>query len=299
MSSLAGDVTRRVVAHTATVNASSPLISVDMLTAELGGPRPPVVLDVRWKLGGQSYADEHRAAHIPGAVFVELGTELSGPSGPGGRHPLPEPAALQASLRRAGIRAGDRVVVHDLGDGFAAARAWWVLRWAGLTDVAVLDGGWAAWQAASAPVTAEPATPAPGDVEVRPGGMPVLDAADAARLARDGVLFDVRAPERYRGEHEPVDPVGGHIPGAVNAPTLQNIRPDGTLLPADALRERFAGLGADGEVPVGAYCGSGVSAAHTVLAMAVAGVPAALYVGSWSNWIADADRPVATGPDRG
>jgi thiosulfate/3-mercaptopyruvate sulfurtransferase len=129
--------------------------------------------------------------------------------------------------------------------------------------------------------------------------MPVLDAAAAAGLARDGLLFDVRAGERYRGEHEPVDPVAGHIPGAVNAPTLENVRPDGTLLPADALRARFAALGVDGSAPVGAYCGSGVSAAQTVLALAVAGVPAALYVGSWSNWVADPARPVATGPDRG
>jgi thiosulfate/3-mercaptopyruvate sulfurtransferase len=191
------------------------------------------------------------------------------------------------------------VVVHDLGDGFAAARAWWVLRWAGLTDVAVLDGGWAAWEAASAPVTAEPSTPGRGDVVVRPGSMPVLDAAEAARLARDGVLFDVRAGERYRGEHEPIDPVAGHIPGAVNAPTLENLRPDGTLLSAEALRARFAALGADGGVPVGAYCGSGVSAAQTVLALAVAGVPAALYVGSWSHWISDPGRPVAVGGERG
>jgi thiosulfate/3-mercaptopyruvate sulfurtransferase len=288
-----------VIRQTAVVNASSPLISVAELAADLGGPRPPVVLDVRWKLGGESYADEYRAAHLPGAVFVRLDTELSGPAGRGGRHPLPETATLEAALRRAGVCEGDRVVVHDLGDGFAAARAWWVLRWAGLADVAVLDGGWTAWQAASAPVTAEPSTPAPGDVVVRPGAMPVLDAEEAARLARDGLLFDVRAGERYRGEHEPVDPVGGHIPGAVNAPTLGNVRPDGTLLPAEALRERFAELGADGGVPVGAYCGSGVSAAHTVLALAVAGLPAALYVGSWSNWIADPGRPVATGADRG
>jgi thiosulfate/3-mercaptopyruvate sulfurtransferase len=285
--------------QTATVNASSPLTSAAELATGLARPRPPVVLDVRWTLGGRSYVDEYAAAHIPGAVFVELGTALSGPAGRGGRHPLPVPAALEATLRAAGIREGDRVVVYDLGDGFAAARAWWVLRWAGLTDVAVLDGGWAAWQAASAPVTSEPSTPEQGDVEVRPGGMPVLEAEDAARLARDGLLFDVRAGERYRGEQEPVDPVGGHIPGAVNAPTLENIGPDGAMLPRDALRARFADLGADAGVPVGAYCGSGVSAAHTVLALAAAGLPSALYVGSWSNWITDPERPVATGPDRG
>jgi thiosulfate/3-mercaptopyruvate sulfurtransferase len=233
-------------------------------------------------------------------------------------------------LRAAGVREGSRVVVHDVGDGFAAARAWWILRWAGLADVAVLDGGWEAWVAAGGPVTAEPSRPEPGDLTVRPGGMPVLDAAAAARLARDGILLDVRAGERYRGEHEPVDPVAGHIPGAVNAPTLDNAGADGRFHPAEVLRRRFAGLGvgagaaersatggattigagsgpvggetgdgAGGGVRVGAYCGSGVSAAHTVLALELAGVPAALYVGSWSNWVADPARPVATGPRPG
>jgi thiosulfate/3-mercaptopyruvate sulfurtransferase len=272
---------------------------VERLRTELASARPPVVLDVRWRLGAPSQVDEHHQSHIPDAVFVHLDTGLSGPPGEGGRHPLPNPVVLQATLRQAGVCEGDRVVVHDLGDGTAAARAWWMLRWAGLADVAVLDGGWAAWQAAGAAVTAERSTPRSGDMVVRPGGMPVLDADDAARLARDGVLLDARAAERYRGEQEPIDPVAGHIPGSVSAPASGDADAAGRLLAPDVLRERFAALGVDGTVPVGAYCGSGVSAAHTVLALAVAGVPAALYVGSWSNWVTDPARPVATGAHPG
>jgi thiosulfate/3-mercaptopyruvate sulfurtransferase len=271
------------------------VMSASDLVRALASDRSPVVLDVRWRLGGPSCVPEYTAGHIPGAVFADLDAELSGPPGTAGRHPLPEPRQLERTLRRLGVRDGSAVVVHDHGDGAAAARAWWLLRWAGLTDVAVLDGGWAAWQADSAPVTSDPPCTTPGDVVVRPGSMPVLDAQQAARLAREGVLLDARAAERYRGEHEPVDSVAGHIPGAVSAPTDQNRDSDGRLRPADALRQRFAELGARQGVPVGAYCGSGVTAAHTVLALAVAGVPASLYVGSWSEWIADPSRPVATG----
>jgi thiosulfate/3-mercaptopyruvate sulfurtransferase len=281
------------------MSAPSVLVTVEALAAELDSARPPVVLDVRWKLGAPSYADQHRESHLPGAVFVSVDTELSGSPGPAGRHPLPDPARLQDALRRVGVCEGDRVVVHDLGDGAAAARAWWVLRWAGLTDVAVLDGGWAAWRAAGAPVTAEPRSPEPGDVVVRPGAMPVLDAAAAAGLARDGVLLDARAVERYRGEQEPIDPVAGHIPGAVSAPTTGNSAADGRLRPAGELAGRFAAYGVEPGTPVGAYCGSGITAAHTVLALAVAGVPASLYVGSWSNWVAEEGRPVVVGPDPG
>jgi thiosulfate/3-mercaptopyruvate sulfurtransferase len=279
------------------VSTSPHLTSVAELAAELASARPPVVLDVRWRLGGPSCLPEHRDSHIPGAAFVDLEEDLAGPAGAGGRHPLPGADTLQAALRRSGVSAGDRVVVYDHGDGVAAGRAWWMLRWAGLGDVAVLDGGWAAWRAAAAPVTAESSRPEPGDVVVRPGAMPVLDAEEAAVLAHGGVLLDARTPERYRGEHEPVDPVAGHIPGALSAPASDYTGPDGCLLPAGELRARFAALGAQPGVAVGAYCGSGVTAARTVLALAVAGVPASLYVGSWSDWVTDPDRPVATGPD--
>jgi thiosulfate/3-mercaptopyruvate sulfurtransferase len=231
-------------------------------------------------------------------VFVDLDADLCGPPGAGGRHPLPDPAALQRVLRAAGVRAGHPVVVYDAGDGMAAARAWWTLRWAGHDLVRVLDGGYAAWVAAGQPVTTRVPVPEPGDLTVRPGGLPVLTADDAGKLAGDGVLIDVRAAERYRGEIEPIDPVAGHIPGAVNLPLTEHVDAAGRFHAADLLRSRFAGVGVDDgdgddQVRVGAYCGSGVGAAHTVLALHLAGrTDAALYVGSWSEWITDPDRPV-------
>jgi thiosulfate/3-mercaptopyruvate sulfurtransferase len=266
------------------------------LAGWLAGDRPPTVLDVRWRLGGPPAHRDYTLGHLPGAVFVDLDRDLAGPPGGRGRHPLPDPADLGRALRRWGVRAGRPVVVYDDADATSAARAWWVLRWAGVPDVRVLDGGLRAWRAAGLPLSTEVPDPPPGDHEVRPGGMPVLDAAGAARLARDGVLLDARAAARYRGEVEPVDPVAGHIPGAVSAPTADNVDGDGRFLPPSLLRERFAALGA-GSGPVGVYCGSGVTAAHEVLALALAGVPAALYVGSWSEWVADPSRPVARGQD--
>ncbi len=274
-----------------------PLVDVDVLAAAVAAGEPPVLLDVRWRLGGPPGRDDYAAGHLPGAVFVDLDTGLWWPPGPGGRHPLPDPVALQRILRAAGVRTGRPVVVYDADEGQAAARAWWTLRWAGHRPVAVLDGGYAAWVAAGHPVTTDVPSPVPGDITVRPGAMPVLDADAAAGLGRDGVLIDARAPARYRGETEPVDPVAGHIPGAVNLPTTGHTGPDGRLRPAGDLRSAFAGVGVAEGVRVGAYCGSGVTAAHTVLALHRAGrTDAALYVGSWSDWVTGPDRPVATGP---
>jgi thiosulfate/3-mercaptopyruvate sulfurtransferase len=286
--------------------AADPLIAVGTLAAELAGGAPPVLLDVRWRLGGPPGIDSYRAGHLPGAVFADLDADLAGPPGAGGRHPLPAAAAFEAAMRRAGVRAGRPVVAYDDGDSTVAARAWWTLRYFGHERVQVLDGGFRAWAAAGQPVTTDEPRVAAGDFTAAPGHLPVLDAAGAAALARSGVLLDARAAERYRGEAEPVDPVAGHIPGAVSAPTLCNVAGDGRFLPPGDLRRRFAALGVtadqepgDGSVAVGAYCGSGVTAAHEVLALALAGVPAALYVGSWSGWIADHARPVAVGPDPG
>jgi thiosulfate/3-mercaptopyruvate sulfurtransferase len=303
---------------------SRPLTDVASLAASLAGGSPPVLLDVRWRLGGPPGIGSYRNGHLPGAVYVDLDTDLAGPPGTGvgrgaGRHPLPAAADFQAAMRRAGVRAGYPVVVYDDGDSTIAARAWWTLRYFGHDQVRVLDGGLRAWVAAGQPVTVQEPQVAPGDFTAVPGHLPVLDAAGAAALARSGVLLDARQGERYRGETEPVDPVAGHIPGAVSAPTAANVGPDGRFLPAAELRERFAGLGvpagqpggppgarsgmspgaAAGGVAVGAYCGSGVTAAHEVLALDLAGVPAGLYVGSWSGWTADPSRPVATGPDPG
>ncbi|TQM62814.1 sulfurtransferase [Humibacillus xanthopallidus] len=259
-----------------------------------------VVLDVRWALTTANTAagrDDYDAGHVPGAFFVDLDTELAAPAGAGGRHPLPDPLVVQAMLRRAGITPSTRVVVYDGKESYAAARAWWVLRWAGVSDVRVLDGGYAAWLAAGLPVSTETPADRGGDIEVRPGALPTLDAGAAARVAREGLLLDVRAPERYAGETEPIDPVAGHIPGAVNSPTTAWLTPDGTF--RRDLAEHWAAVRGERGGEVGVYCGSGVTAAHHLLALAELGVDATLYPGSWSEWIRDPSRPVATGPHPG
>lgn len=258
-----------------------------------------VLLDVQWNLtgaGGPPGHDLYAAAHLPGAHHVDLDAELAAAPGPGGRHPLPTAQDVEALMRRCGASTASRIVVYDQDLSYAAARAWWVLRYFGAQDVQVLDGGLSAWVAAGLPTTAEVPAPGMGTFEARPGQLPLLDADGAAALAHDGVLLDARAPERFRGESEPIDPVAGHIPGAVNAPTIDNARADGRFLDVHSLRLRFECLGIQpGDGPVGAYCGSGVTAAHEVLALHEAGIDAALYVGSWSDWVTDPARPVATG----
>lgn len=270
----------------------SALIAASELAAMSPGP---AVLDIRWALGGPPGREEYERGHIPGAVFVDLDTELAAPAGRGGRHPLPDAGAFEAAMRRAGVRGDRPVVVYDAASSMAAARAWWLLRYFGHQDVRVLDGGLAGWVAAEYAVSRDPVVPEPGDFRARPGGMPVIDAAGALSLAARGVLLDARAPERFRGESEPVDPLAGHIPGAVNAPTSSNVDSEGGFLPTAALRRRFEAVGAADGVDLGAYCGSGVSAAHEVLALALAGFDGALYPGSWSEWITDPSRPVVTG----
>jgi thiosulfate/3-mercaptopyruvate sulfurtransferase len=298
------------------------LISVTELTEELVSDRRPALLDVRWRLGGPPGIEAYQAGHLPDAVFVDLDTCLAGPagSGAGGRHPLPESGVFEAAMRLAGLHEGQLAVVYDDVGGVIAARLWWLLRYFGHDQVAVLDGGLTAWTAAGQPVTARVPQPAPGDFTAgKGGGMPVLDDDAAGRVARSGLLFDARAAERYRGEVEPVDPAAGHIPGSLSAPATGNVTADGMFLPPGELRARFAALGlpppavaAGADVggagtggagmtgpEVGTYCGSGVTAAQEVLALELAGQPAALYVGSWSAWSADPARPVAVGPDPG
>lgn len=288
------------------------LITAAELAGLIADGRPPALLDVRWRLGGPPGRELYRAGHIPGAVFVDLDRDLAAPPGAGGRHPLPAAGDFEAAMRRAGVRTGRPAVVYDDADSTAAARAWWLLRYFGHEPVRVLDGGFRAWTAAGLPVeTGDQAGVGAGDgardagagdsgdsggFSARPGRLDLLDADAAAAVARDGLLLDARAGERYRGESETVDPVAGHIPGAVSAPTAENVNPDGTFKPAADLAARFETLGVTGDRPVAAYCGSGVTAAHEVLALTLAGIPAALYVGSWSNWITDPSRAVATGP---
>lgn len=272
------------------------LVNAADLAAELEGDGDVVVLDVRWALGRTDGRERHAAGHVPGAVYVDLDTELAAPASPAeGRHPLPALADLQAAARRWGVRAGSRVVAYDGHGNLAAARVWWLLRWAGLTDVRLLDGGLPAWTAAGLPVEAGPVAPAEGDVVLPgPGHLPTVDIDTVASLAAGaGVVLDVRAGERYRGETEPVDPRAGHVPGALSAPTVSLLADDGTFLPPDALRERLSAA-LDGR-PVAVYCGSGINAAHTVVALTTLEVDAALYPGSWSQW-SHTSREAATGP---
>jgi thiosulfate/3-mercaptopyruvate sulfurtransferase len=273
------------------------LISAQDLHA-LGEAGAPVrILDVRWRLDRPDGRDDFEAGHIPGAVFVDLATELAGRGvATDGRHPLPERDAFQTSARSWGIDDGDSVVVYDDLGGMSAARAWWLLRHFGLVDARILDGSLAAWRRAGLPLETGPSPLRVGSVGLgETSHDDVLDVDAAAGLPDSGLLLDARATERYTGEVEPVDPRAGHIPGAVSAPTSENLDDDGLFRPAAELRERFAGFGASPDVTVGVYCGSGVTAAHTVAALAVAGIDARLFPGSWSAWSAHADRPVATG----
>ena len=260
------------------------------------------VLDVRWTVTAPDGRPDYLAGHIPGAVFVDMDTDLSDHSVTGrGRHPLPSAAALQGAARRWGVNPGDTVVVYDDWNAQAAARAWWLLRAGGVTEVLLLDGGLAAWRRAGLPTATGDVEPEPGTVTISAlDALPTADAdAVAARAAGDDhVVLDARAGARYRGDEEPLDPRAGHIPGAVSAPTSENLGADGTFLPAAELRARFAAVGA-ADKPVSVYCGSGVTATHQIAALAIAGYDAALFPGSWSEWSNDPDRPVATGAEPG
>ena len=283
------------------MTASTPLITARELAAHLGDPQWRI-FDCRHDLTNPAFGELAFAeGHIPGAQFVHLDRDLSGPkTGRNGRHPLPDRDALAARLRGLGLRRGQMLVAYDGQGGMYAARLWWLARWLGHDSVAVLDGGLPAWQAAGLPVSVEtPATPAPGDFAA---GEPLTSTVDAATIlgaigSTALCVIDARAGERYRGETEPMDPVAGHIPGALNRPFAQNLRPDGRFKPAPVLRAEFAALLA-GRDPAGLVhqCGSGVTACHNLLAMSVAQLPAgALYPGSWSEWCADPARPVARG----
>ncbi len=266
---------------------SGPLIDVGELAERLSGV---TLLDVRYRMGGPPGVAEFSAEHLPGAAYVDLDVDLASPAGSGGRHPLPSVSDFQVAMRRVGVQDTRPVVVYDDWAGHAAARAWWLLRFHGHADVRVLDGALSAWRAAGFRLEAGSTTPDPGDFTARPGAMPVVEAAGVPDVA---VLIDARAPERYRGETEPVDPVAGHIPGAVNVPTAENLDSGGRFRSPAELRAGYAEVGAVSGADVAAYCGSGVTAAHDVLAMEVAGVRAALYPGSWSGWITDPSRPIS------
>jgi thiosulfate/3-mercaptopyruvate sulfurtransferase len=254
-----------------------------------------VLIDTRLALTGPTGRERYDAGHIPGAAYVDVDADLAGRPGVGGRHPLPEPAVFVAAMRRAGVSHGSTVVVYDDGPATAAARVWWLLRDYGHDDVLVLNGGLTAWVASGRAVSTETVRPRPGDWSGTPRHLATVDSAEAADLPGRGVLLDVRAVERFRGEHEPIDPVAGHIPGAVSAPLTGNTDGLARLLEPKQLRDRFASLGVRDAVQVGVYCGSGVTACQTLLALRLADLDGVLYPDSWSGWITDPTRPVATG----
>lgn len=278
------------------------LMDVQTLRDRMTSGLQTVLLDVRWALGDPHGHGHYQSAHIPGAVYVDLEATLSGaPSARQGRHPLPDLDQLQEAARQWGINNGDVVVAYDNSGNTSAARLWWLLRWAGLGTVQLLDGGLAAWVDAGYGTEGGEEQHCLGEVELGldeesgSGAMPVTDIDGVQGIAERGVLLDARAGERFRGEVEPLDPKAGHIPGAVSAPTTENLAPDQRFkAPAD-LRRRFEAYGVNGAVDVAVYCGSGITAAHQIAALEIAGYPAALYPGSWSQWSSRSDLPVATG----
>ena len=277
------------------------LISTAELAGRIQGGDPITVLDVRWRLDEPDGRAAYLQGHLPGAVYVSLEEELSDHAITGrGRHPLPSGRSLQAAARRWGIRQDELVVAYDDWNRAASARAWWVLTAAGLANVRILDGGLAAWRSSGAGLETGQVNPQPGNVAVLhddlyAGSRPTLTAQQCG--AGTVTLLDARAPERFRGDVEPVDPVAGHIPGAKNVPSTAVLADDGTLLGDGALARLLADRGVDREGSVGAYCGSGVSATVTVAALAAMGCEAALFPGSWSQWSSDPTRPISRGSD--
>ena len=278
------------------------LISTDELARQLSDPAL-VLVDCRHNLSDVDAGQRaYGASHLPGARFMHMDRDLSGErTGSNGRHPLPDVAALSGSLSRAGIDASKQVVAYDQNNGMWASRLWWLLHWLGHDAAAVLDGGIDKWIAEGRPTTADPPSVRPARfVAMTP--QRVVSSADILRhlsghSSNPLTIIDARAPERFRGDIEPLDPVAGHIPGAINRPYGANLTPQQTFKPAELLRAEFeAQLGGAPLSSVVHQCGSGVTACHNVLAMAVAGLPGSrLYPGSWSEWVADPTRPVARG----
>ncbi|WP_298751241.1 sulfurtransferase [uncultured Serinicoccus sp.] len=282
---------------------AGPLVTVDELQAALVGPpgSRPVLVDVRWSLGAGREANHaaYLEEHLPGAAFLDLESALSAPPSPdgrGGRHPMPSRQELEQGLRAAGVRAGRPVVFYDAGPGLGAARAWWVAAHHGL-EGAVLDGGLAAWRAGGLPTDSGPVDVAAGDVVLagRAAGRELLDAdALVGHQASGGQVLDARPADRYRGENETIDPVAGHVPGALSLPALSLLGPDGRFVDAEHVVQALTDAGGRTDLPTAVYCGSGVQAAHLALALEARGVGPrpAVYAGSWSDWVSVPDRPV-------
>lgn len=276
------------------------LIGASELMRQLDGGEQPAILDVRWRLDKPDGQADHLAGHIPGAVYVSLEDELSDHSRAGrGRHPLPSGGELQIAARRWGVKANQPVVVYDDWNRAGSARAWWVLTAAGISDVRILDGGLSAWTSAGGALQCGALTPLAGDVSVvhddlYTGGRATLTAEQVCGPGAP-LLLDARAPERFRGEVEPVDPVAGHIPGARNLPSTTLLAEDGTFLPETSLIDLFEQIGGGTATPVGVYCGSGITASVVLAALSATGIDAALFPGSWSQWSSEPDPPVALG----
>lgn len=280
-----------------------PLVTVDWLAARIADPRT-IVADVRWYLQGKRGIDEYRAGHLPGAYFLDVDRDLSSSPGPGrpGRHPLPTAEHFRDVLARIGLRPESVVIAYDDAGGAQAARFWWLLKYFGHDVGRVLDGGIQAWVEGGRPL--ETTVPAPADAPALELVAHPAMVADKARVRslverREGVLLDARAPERFEGKVEPIDARPGHIPGAKSAPFVTNLtRPGGPFLPPEEIQRRYAALGAGAKEPVLAYCGSGVTACHDLLALAIAGFEEALlYEGSWSEWAGDPALPAALGKE--
>jgi thiosulfate/3-mercaptopyruvate sulfurtransferase len=277
------------------------LITAAELASLIQAGDPITILDVRWRLDEPDGRAAYLQGHLPGAVYVSLDEELSDHTiADRGRHPLPSGRSLEAAARRWGIRQDGLVVVYDDWNRAGSARAWWVLTAAGLANVRILDGGLSAWRSAGGSLETGPVTPQPGNVTVLhddlyAGSRPTLTAEEAG--AGVVTLLDARAPERFRGDVEPVDAVAGHIPGAKNIPSGALLADDGTFLANGALAQLFSNHGVDRDARVGAYCGSGVTATIAIAALAATGCEAALFPGSWSEWSSDPSRPVASGSE--
>lgn len=276
---------------------TDPLIDPAALHAALSGTDAPTVIDVRWKLGGPSQRSEYDSGHLPGSAWVEFEECLTGTPGASGRHPMPPAEVFTAGMRAAGVRDDRPVVAYDEANSLAASRLWWLLRYFGKDDVRVLDGGLRAWTDAGYPLERTTPAVAAGDFHPHPRPGMLLDADGALALSQGGVLLDARPADRFAGRNETMDPVAGHIPGAISAPALENVGPDGRFLPPDELARRFAAHGITSHGRVGTYCGSGVQAAHEALALEISGIhpDTAVYVGSWSHWVTDPTRPVDPG----
>lgn len=275
------------------------LITVTELASVIEAGDPLSILDVRWRVDEPDGRPAYLQGHLPGAVYVSLDDDLSDHTITGrGRHPLPSGRRLEAAARRCGIRQDCLVVVYDDWNRAGSSRAWWVLTAAGIANVRILDGGLAAWRSAGQRIDTGPVNPQPGNVTVPQddlyaGSRPTLTAEQAG--AGSVPLLDARAPERYRGDVEPLDPVAGHIPGAGNLPSTAVLATDGTFLGDLALSQLLSDRGIDPDRPVAAYCGSGVTATVTIAALAAMGREAALFPGSWSEWSSDPTRPVGRG----